>query len=95
MERNIEWFRNEIAPVLLGYEITYNYFEEGDFGSLNQVEFNSPKLGGNIDFWGLNWLGVLLWNYEEERELINVLLEPDEKSSKEKALSDLLNFLKS
>nr|WP_157247369.1 hypothetical protein [Pedobacter panaciterrae] len=54
MKRNIDWFKEEIAPVLLGYEITYSYFEDGDFDSLNQVEFNSPKLGGNIDFWELN-----------------------------------------
>ncbi len=93
--KDIEWFRQEIAPILRGYEITYTYFEEGDFGSLNKVEFNSTKLGGSIDFWGLNWLGILLWNYKEERELINVLLEPDEESGKEKALNDLLTFLKS
>jgi len=95
MKKNIEWFKQEIAPDLSGYEVKYRYFEQGDFGSLHQVEFNSTKLGGSIDFWGLDWLGVLLCSYDEERELINVLLEPDEELGKEKALLELLNFLES
>jgi hypothetical protein len=35
---------------------------------------------------------VLLWSYKEERELMNVLLEPNEILGKEIALNDLLIF---
>ena len=46
---------------------------------LNQVEFNSKKVGGNIDFWGLGWLGVFVWDYEKEEQLINLLIEPSQE----------------
>jgi len=28
---------------------------------LNQVEFNSKKLGGKINFWGFDWVGIFVW----------------------------------
>jgi hypothetical protein len=93
MKKNLDWFKNEIAPKLAGYDLKYQYFEEGDFGSLNKVEFNSSKIGGGIDFWGLNWLGIFLWDYTEEKELMNILLEPDQDLEKEEAFDNLLNFL--
>jgi len=84
---DIESFKSELAPLLNEYELKYRFFEEGDFGSLNQVEFNSSKIGGNIDFWGLGWLGIFVWDYRKEEELLNVLLMPDE--GKEIAINKL------
>jgi hypothetical protein len=89
--RDINWFQKEIEPCLKGYEIKYKFFEKGDFGSLNQAEFNSKKIGGNIDFWGLGWLGIFIWNYETEEQLLNVLLEPHQKREKEEAFRKLLD----
>jgi hypothetical protein len=43
MEKNIAWFKNHLAPRLKEYNIEYRFFEEGDFGSLNQVVFNNEK----------------------------------------------------
>ncbi|ANI89304.1 hypothetical protein A9P82_08440 [Arachidicoccus ginsenosidimutans] len=91
--KDIEWFKNNIAPKLKGYEFNYRFFKEGDFGSLNQVEFNSKKIGGNIDFWSREWLGVFVWNYETEEQLLNVLLEPHQRQEKEetfKLLEELI-----
>lgn len=82
-----------MSPNLKGYELAYNFFEKGDFGSLNQVEFNSKKIGGNIDFWGLGWLGIFVWNYETEEEMFNVLLEPHQVAEKEKAFDKLQELL--
>ena len=45
--QNIEWFKQELAPKFKDYEVEYRYYEKGDFGSLNQVEFNSLEKGGN------------------------------------------------
>jgi hypothetical protein len=92
--KNMEWFKAELAPKLEGYELSYKFFDEGDFGSLNQVEFNSKKVGGNIDFWGLGWLGVFVWSYETEEQLLNVLLEPHQNEEKEKAFKELKELLK-
>jgi len=93
--RKIEWFKKEVLPILAEYDVTFRYFEDGDFGSLSQFDFNSIELGGNVDFWGLNWLGIFLWSYKEERVLLNVLLDPDQELSKEQAFKDFLALLKS
>jgi len=46
--KDIEWFKKELAPHLKAYELIFKFFEQGDFGSLSQVEFNSEKVGGNL-----------------------------------------------
>lgn len=91
--RDIEWFKREFSPRLKNYEFEYRFFNEGDFGSLNQVEFNSKKIGGNIDFWGLGWIGVFVWNYETEEQLLNVLVEPHQEKEKEDAFKQLEELL--
>lgn len=53
--RDIEWFKKQIVSKLSGYEFEYKFFEEGDFGSLNQVEFNSEKIVVILTFGG--WVG--------------------------------------
>ena len=89
MKIDIEWFKEEIFPNFKDYELNYRYFDEGDFGSLNQVEFNSNKIGGNIDFWGLGWLGIFVWDYENENEILNILLEPKQEREKIEAFEKL------
>jgi hypothetical protein len=91
--KDIEWFKLVIAPTLIGYEITYRFYEEGDFGSLNQVIFNSSKKGGGIDFWGLGWLGIDLFDYKTEEQLMNVLIEPHQNKEKEEAFKQLQELL--
>lgn len=53
-QRCIELFEKEISPLLTAYEVNQRAFDDGDFGPLYQVEFNSKEIGGNIDFWGLD-----------------------------------------
>jgi len=91
-EKNISWFK-AVASNLQGYEIKYKFFEQGDFGSLNQVEFNSKLKGGNIDFWSSGWIGIHLVDYAEGIELINLLLEPTEKERINDNLEKLVNLL--
>jgi hypothetical protein len=87
MEKNIEWFKKELSSNMVGFDLNYRFFEQGDFGFLNQIEFNSKKLGGNIDFWELGWIGIFVWNYEKEEQILNILLEP----SQEKEITDAFN----
>jgi hypothetical protein len=60
---------------------------------LNQVEGNKKKLGGNIDFWGLGWLGVFVWDYEKEEQLLNLLIEPSQEEEKIAAFKKLQSLL--
>ena len=39
--KDLEWFKKEVAPLLVDYEIEYRYYNQGDFGSLNQIIFDS------------------------------------------------------
>lgn len=91
--KDVKWFKSNVIPKIKGYELEYKFFDEGDFGSLNQIEFNSKKIGGNVDFWGLGWLGIFVWNYETEEQLLNVLLEPNQKKEQDEALRQLQDLL--
>ena len=91
--KDINWFKATIAPILETYQLDYKYFGEGDFGSLDQVEIDSTKLGGNIDFWGLGWIGIFIWDYKAEIEVMNVLLEPHQKDEIDQAFNQLRNVL--
>jgi hypothetical protein len=88
-EKNIDWFKKELVNNFKDYQITYRFFEEGDFGSLNQVILESSEKGGGIDFWGQGWLGVDLYDYKNDKQLINILLEPHQEDEKNKALKKL------
>jgi len=92
--KNILWFKTVIEPTLKGYEVEYRFYDDGDFGSLNQIEFNSKEKGGNIDFWGLGYVGIFLWDYQKEEEIMNILLEPNQEEEKEKFIESLLRLLK-
>lgn len=92
--KDINWFKDELAPKLDGYELIYKFFNEGDFGSLNQVEFNSEKKGGNIDFWEIGWIGILVYDYEKDEILLNVLLEPIKVYETEAAFKQLEELLR-
>jgi hypothetical protein len=91
--KDIELFKTHVASTLVNYELQYRFYEKGDFGSLSQVIFNSPQNGGGIDFWGKGWLGIDLHDYEKDEQVLNVLLEPNQKE--EKAFDRLLILLKS
>lgn len=58
------------------------------------MEFNSDKMDGYLDFWGLGWLGIFVWDYELEKQLL-ILLEPHQEEEKNKAFEVLRALLKS
>ena len=91
---NIQWFKEEIEPILNEFEIKYKYFEQGDFGSLNQVEFNLPVKGGEVDFWSSGFLGIHLVDYLKGIELLNEFLDSKQIKEKENALIALQHLLK-
>lgn len=92
--KNIIWFKKEIEPHLSGFEIKYKFFENEDFGDLNQIEFNSKEMGGEVDFRSTGWLGLHLVDYIKVDELLNIFLESYQEMEKENALRKLKELLK-
>jgi len=91
--KNVEWFKNVFASHLKGFEIKYKFFEKGDFGSLNQVEFNSQEKGGEVDFWSSGRLSIYFVDYKTGKELLNILLMPSQDEEKEIAFQKLRELL--
>jgi hypothetical protein len=85
MNKDIEWFKQSIYPLMSEYSVSFKSFLNGDFGDIERVDFKNERLGGSIDFWSSGWLGVYVYSYEKEKELYNVLLEADENLEKEEA----------
>ena len=92
--KDICWFKEVVNPKLKEYEVEYRFFEEGDFGSLNQVSIDSEEIAGEIDFWELGWLGIHLWDCVKNDWLLNVLLEAEQRIEQEKAIEQMLRLLK-
>lgn len=93
MKKDISWFREYFEPILKGFSIEYSFFQNGDFGDLNRVEFEGKGKGGNIDFWEKDWLEIHLYDYEEDKELLHLFLDPDQEPEKEKALEIVKELL--
>lgn len=91
--KDISWFKATMASKFIGYDLVYRYYAEGDFGSLDQVIIESTEKGGQVDFWGLGWLGISAYDYKRDQDLMNILLEPQEHAEKEKAFEKLLKVL--
>jgi hypothetical protein len=91
--RDVKWFKQEFESYLKGYEVEYKFFEKGDLGDLNQVEFNSMEKGGEIDFWSSGWLSVHFVDYINGNELLNILLKPEQYEEKDKILNQLKKLL--
>lgn len=91
--KDVNWFKKCIAPDLVGYDITYRFFEEGDFGSLNQVGINSAKKAAEIDFWSEGILAIHIWDYVNNKDLLNVFCKPDEIEEQDEMLEKLKEVL--
>lgn len=91
--KDLNWFKDTFESHLKGYDIEYRFFEDGDFGSLHQVEFNSNEKGGEIDFWSLGWLSIHFVNYTNGEILLNILLNPEQSDEKDENLNKLIELL--
>lgn len=91
--KDIIWFKKNIVPNFEGYKIDYHSFKNGDFGDLERVELEGYGKGVTIDFWSSGWLGIHAYNYREEKEVINILLEPEQHLEKEKGIKEIQEFM--
>lgn len=90
---DVNWFKSEFELYLKGYDVEYRFYEDGDFGALNQVEFNSKEKGGEIDFWSLGWIHVHFVNYVNGEELLNALFRPEQFKEQNEILNKLKELL--
>lgn len=90
---NINWFRVEFEPHLSGYETKYRFYEKGDFGTLNQVEFNKDDRGGEVDFWSSGHIGIHFVNYRNAEALLIAFLEPKDALRRKHAFEALRDLL--
>ena len=89
----LAWFRTEIEPQLSGFSLTYSYFREGDFGTLERVEFESEGLMGGFEFWSQQWLGIHVIDPVTVEEHLNLMLGPDQEPEKDQAVTAFLALL--
>lgn len=87
--RDIDWFNEGYSQLFHNFELQYQYFPNGEFGSLNQIEFNSNEYGGNIDFWGNGWIGIFVWDYQNDIEIMNFLYDNEQEQEINEAFMKL------
>lgn len=90
---NIEYFKKNILPKLEGYEFHYSSFPNGDFGSLERVEFENGIKFGTIDLWSKGWINIDIYDRELDEQLMNVLLSPSEVTLREKIMVNFYHIL--
>ncbi|MDF7660671.1 hypothetical protein PUG81_17045 [Erwiniaceae bacterium L1_54_6] len=90
---NMDFFRNELAPLLSRYEIKYSNFSNGALGDLERVEFEGEGKVGTIDFWSSDWLGIDVFDLNLNDQTINVLLNPEEEVKKKETMEMLKMIL--
>lgn len=90
---NIDYFKKEIVPTLEGYVFKYRSFPDGDFGSLDRVEFEGGSKVGAVEFWSQGWIGIDIYDLKLDDRVFNLLLGPDEEKSG--AITDLVTILNS
>lgn len=78
MDCDFDWFKKDFFRYLKDYKVDYRFFEQGDYGYLNQVIFNCSRRGGEIDFWEDGTFSLHMWDFEKDKELLNILLKPNE-----------------
>lgn len=93
MIANIKWFKKEILPLLKEYKIEFHRFPNGDFGDLLRFEIEDDNKGVTIDFWSSGWLGIHVYNFIEDKTVLNVLLEPKQEFEKKMAFNELCKQL--
>lgn len=82
-QTDIDFFKDELAPLLESFNLKYHTCTEGDFGNLEQIVFDTLKLGGNFDFWENGWLGVFIYDYVTDSIIFNKMFDSKEQHKNE------------
>lgn len=82
MDISLNYFNKVYLPIIKeNYKVTFISFKEGEvlgFGDLERVEVEGSKILGGIEFWSSGWLNIHLINLENNEEILNSLVAPDD-----------------
>ncbi|WP_283127666.1 hypothetical protein [Bacteroides clarus] len=90
-QTDIDFFKEELAPLLESFNLEYRTYAGGDLGNLEQVVFDTLKLGGNFDFWENGWLGVFVYDYVTDSIMFNNMFDAKEQHKNE--LKDVVDMI--
>lgn len=90
---DMRYFKDNIAPQLSNYKLTYSSYPKGDFGSLERVVIEGIGKIAGIDIWSKGWLDIDIYDLLIDKQVMNVLLEPIEIQKQEDSIKQLLEIL--
>jgi len=85
---DMRYFKDNIAPQLSNYKLTYSSYPKGDFGSLERVVIEGNGKIAGIDIWSKGWLDIDIYDLLVDKQVMNVLLEPSKFKNKKIQLSN-------
>jgi K+/H+ antiporter YhaU regulatory subunit KhtT len=95
MKYNLDWFRNTVAPYFIEYEMKYKRFSSEDNSEyIDRVEIEGKDLGCEIIFYNDDKLYVFLFDYKNEKEILNLILFNNQDDEKEEVFETLKKMLK-
>lgn len=90
---DVSWFDGNVKPLLSDFSFRYSTFLHGDFGDLQRIEVEGFGKLGTVEFWSREWLGVDIYDLDNDGAVMNVLLSPDEVSKSQQVLHDFVRLM--
>jgi len=78
MDYDYRWFERVVSPKLGSFATKHQHVENGDFGSLDQVEFESETVAGEVEFWDSGWVRLTVVDMVQQEWKQRVLLRPEQ-----------------
>ncbi|MCL9666965.1 hypothetical protein L2C91_00945 [Rosenbergiella epipactidis] len=90
---DMSYFKDNIAPKLSDYKLTYSSYPEGDFGSLERVVIEGDSKVSGIDIWSKGWLDIDIYDLKLDKQVMTILLEPVETEKKKNSINLFLDIM--
>ena len=90
-----DWLENTFKPQIVGlYEIKEISESDGDFGSLEGIQFDNSAKGGYIYFWEKGLMDFHLFEYRTNEEIVpTTMVEAKTLQDIQKNLKDLIKLI--
>ena len=71
---DMRYFKDNIAPQLSNYKLTYSSYPKGDFGSLERVVIEGNGKIAGIDIWSKGWLDIDIYDLLVDKQVMLSLI---------------------